>query len=103
MVLFKISTGSTYVPCFEYWLLLHFVFSTRPYDATGGTSARAHLIDELRGYMAGYTKDDKGVFKALMNETDRAVAYSKRAMKQAQADGTDNPTTRMHELVEYLQ
>lgn len=26
------------VPCFEYWLLLHFIFSTRPYGASGGVA-----------------------------------------------------------------
>ena len=91
------------VPCFEYWLLLHFIFSTRPYDASGGTSACSRLINELQDYMAGYIKGDKGVFKLLMDKTDQAVVYSKRALRRAEASGTDNPTTRTHELVEYLQ
>lgn len=93
----------TSVPCFEYWLLLHYIFSTRPYDVSGGASACAQVIGELRGYMPGYAKGDEGVFKELMSETDRAVANSKRALRQAEASGTDNPTTRMHSLVEYLQ
>ena len=91
------------VPCFEYWLLLHFVFSTQPYSATGGTSACAYLIGDLQGYMPGYVKGNEGVFKKLMNETGWAIANSKQALGQAAASDTDNPTTRMHELVEYLQ
>ena len=91
------------VPCFEYWLLLHFEFSTQPYVVNGGKNACAHLIGDLRGYMPNYAKGDEGVFKKLMNKTDQAMANSKRALDQAVASDTDNPTTRMHELVEYLQ
>ena len=91
------------VPCFEYWLLLHFVFSTQPYVANGGKNACAHLIGDLRGYMPDYAKGDEGVFIKLMNKTDQAIEHSKRALGQAVARDTDNPTTRMHELVEYLQ
>ena len=91
------------IPCFEYWLLLHFEFSTRPYSASGGTSACAHVIGDLRRYIPDYAKGDEGVFKKLMNETDRAIENSKRALGQAATSGTDNPTTKMHEVVEYLQ
>ncbi len=91
------------VPCFEYWLLLHFVFKTKPYVVNGGASACADLLNDLRTYMPGYTKGDEGVFKELMNKTDQAITNSKRALDQAVASGTDNPTTRVHELVEYLQ
>lgn len=90
------------VPCFEYWLLLHFEFSTQPYVVSGGASACAHLTVDLRGYMPDYAKGDEGVFKDLMNKTDQAIENSKRALGQAVASGTDNPTTRVHELVEYL-
>jgi len=91
------------VPCFEYWLLLHFEFSTQPYVVNGGKNACAHLIGDLRSYMPDYAKGNGGVFKDLMNKTDQAIINSKRALDQAAASGTDNPTTRVHELVEYLQ
>ncbi len=91
------------VPCFEYWLLLHFTCSTKPYDSSGGKSACDCLIGELQNYMHGYSKGDRGIFKRVMDQTDRAIAFSKRAVKAAENAGTDNPTTRMHELVEYLK
>lgn len=34
---------------------------------------------------------------------ERAIAYSKRALIQAEKSGSDNPSTLVHELVEYLQ
>ena len=91
------------VPCFEYWLLLHFTYSTRPCTHSGGKSACDCLIGELRNYMPGYAKGGKGIFNQVMGQTERAVAYSMRALKEARKAGTDNPTTRMHELVEYLK
>ena len=91
------------VPCFEYWLLLHFIYSTRSYRGAGGRSACSRLIDDLRGYIAGYSKGDRGLFKTLIGQTDQAVAYSMRALDAAARTGTDNPTTLMHELVEYLR
>ncbi|HEX03856.1 MAG TPA: RloB domain-containing protein [Bacteroidetes bacterium] len=90
------------VPCFEYWLLLHFVYSTQPYDSAGGRSACDRVIGELRNYMPGYTKRRKGIFREVMSQSNQAVVFSKRALREAENAGTDNPTTRMHELVEYL-
>lgn len=91
------------VPCFEYWLLLHFVFTTQPFSSTGEKSACARVIDELRKYISAYAKGNQGVFKELMPQTAQAIAWSKNALQQARNSGTDNPTTLMHELVEYLQ
>ena len=50
----------TSVPCFEYWLLLHFTCSTKPYHATGKNSASDKVKKELkvRGRLPGYTKAD---------------------------------------------
>lgn len=95
----------TSVPCFEYWLLLHYEFSTRPYNRTGRSSPCDCIIEELKGkgYLPDYSKGDKGVFAQIMGQTDRAIAYSKRALCHAQKADTDNPTTLMHNLVEYLQ
>ena len=91
------------VPCFEYWLLLHFTYTTRPYNPSGGKSACEDVIGELRHYMPGYSKGGKGIFRQVMGQTDQAITYSKRALKAAGKAETDNPTTRMHELVEYLK
>jgi len=99
----RVFSSINSVPCFEYWLLLHFVFSTRSYTGAGARSACARLIEELHRYIPGYSKGARGLFKDLMDQTDQAVAFSKRALQEASRNDTDNPTTLMHELVEYLQ
>ena len=38
----------TSVPCFEYWLLLHFGYTDHPFDAAGRKSACDNLIAVLR-------------------------------------------------------
>ncbi|MBE8232514.1 MAG: RloB domain-containing protein [Endozoicomonadaceae bacterium] len=53
--------------------------------------------------MPTYKKADKGIYAQLMNQTSQAIAYSKRVEQQAGKTTTDNPSTMMHVLVEYLQ
>lgn len=98
----KAYTAINSVPCFEYWLLLHFVCSTKAYTSSGKKSACARIIDDLQKYIPEYSKGARGLFKDLMDQTEQAVAFSKRALQEAKNNRTDNPTTLMHELVEYL-
>lgn len=93
----------TSVPCFEYWVLLHYNYITRPFVRTETKSPCDSVIDELKTYMPAYKKGDKGVFNEIMKQTDFAVANSLRACEQAKQTDTDNPTTLMHELIEYLR
>ncbi|MCU7924401.1 MAG: RloB family protein, partial [Candidatus Thiodiazotropha sp. (ex Dulcina madagascariensis)] len=65
--------------------------------------ACSRLIDELRRYIPEYSKEARGLFKDLMSHTEQAIAFSKRALQEAEKNGTDNPITLMHELIEYLK
>ena len=98
----KTFIAITSVPCFEYWLLLHFDFTARPFMVAGNKSGCDRVIDELRKYIPEYNKGDRDIFNQLMEQTNRAIANGKRAFQQASDDGHDNPSTLMHELVEYL-
>ncbi len=60
-------------------------------------------LRQWKGYLPDYLKGDRGVFTQIMGQTNQAIAYSKRALHQAKRADTDNPTTLMHNLVEYLQ
>ena len=95
--------GITSVPCFEYWFLLHFVYTTSPFTAVGGVSAGDAMKTELRKYWPHYVEGLKSTFSYLLNQLDRAKAYAARALAEAEHNGTDNPSTRVHELVSYLQ
>ena len=91
------------VPCFEYWLLLHFLFTCRPYEPLPGNSPCNQTLHELKGYLPEYTKGARNTFTQLLGQLDFAKHNAERALQAAQANNTDNPTTRMHQLVDYLQ
>ncbi len=92
------------VPCFEYWLLLHFCYTTQPfYGTNGGKSAGDQVLEELKVYIPNYAKGNQGYFEALIPQLPQAIAYAKRALAEAQKSDTDNPSTHIHELIEYLQ
>lgn len=99
----KIFTAIFSVPCFEYWLLLHFIYTTQSFDATGNKSAGDKTVDELRKYFPDYQKSDKGIFNRLFLKLEDAKTNSLRALDESNANQTDNPSTHIHELVDCLQ
>ena len=91
------------VPCFEYWLLLHFAYTTSPFVPKGKISASEAVLHKLREHMPDYDKTAHGIFAALYNQLDHAKSNAARSLEEADKNGTDNPLTRVHELVDYLQ
>ncbi len=98
-----VYSAITSVPCFEYWFLLHFEYSTKPCTGTSTRSACEDLIRDLQKYVKNYAKGTKDWFSKLETRIDQATSNTKQAMSAAKNANTDNPTTRMHELVEYLR
>ena len=92
------------VPCFEYWVLLHFIYTTQPFHATGTKSVCDCVVDRLRqDFLPDYKKGEKGLFAQLLTQLEFAKANAIRSLKEAERNHTDNPSTRIHELVDYLQ
>lgn len=92
----------TSIPCFEYWLLLHFDFTTRPFETTGTKSSCYNLIDELKNYLPNYDKGESGIYRKISVKTNQAIAWSVQSLEQAGENHTDNPSTHVHKLVSYL-
>ena len=93
----------TSVPCFEYWLLLHFTYTTRPYSPLPGNSVGNQVLADLCQYMPDYQKGQKAVFAELIDQLDFAIKNAQRALQTAERSGTDNPTTHVHELVDFMR
>jgi hypothetical protein len=91
------------IPCFEYWLILHFKYTTKPYAATGKSSIGDEVLKDLKSLMPDYEKGNKNIFSSLHTQLDFAKENSIRALQYAQNNYTDNPSTHIHKLVEYLQ
>lgn len=93
----------TSVPCFEYWLLLHYNYETSPFQESGRRSPCEAVIYKLeRGPLPNYEKGLQGVFERTSSHIQKAIVNAKQALASAEQAGTENPTTRVHELVEDL-
>lgn len=93
----------TSVPCFEYWLLLHFIDSARPFEKTGNKSSGEVLLNEIGNYIKNYYKGHKNIFEMTKANLEIAINRAKRICEQQANHGTDNPSTNMYELIEYLR
>lgn len=90
----------TSVPCFEYWLLLHFEYTTKPF------STPAEVINHLKQYLPDYEKGKCDILKDLSdldNQLARAIATAERALIETEQSNTDNPSTQVHTLVKRLK
>lgn len=91
----------TSVPCFEIWLLLHFAYTTRSFCAACDDSNADLVISELKNYMPDYEKGAENIF--IGDEClDTAINNAKLLEKFHMTSGTDNPSTKMYQLVDYL-
>lgn len=90
------------VPCFEFWLLLHFVYTTKQYDTNPG-SICANVIHDLKKYIPNYAKGDVDIYQITRERMGIAIDHSKRVTLYCEAGGTDMPSTKMHDLVGYLK
>ncbi|RLA52373.1 MAG: RloB domain-containing protein [Gammaproteobacteria bacterium] len=91
------------VPCFEYWLLLHFEHRAAPYAPLPGRSVGNQVERDLKKYMPEYRKSCRGVFAQLLGQLEQAKAFAARTLAQAERAETDNPSTKVHVLVSDLQ
>lgn len=92
----------TSVPCFEYWLLLHFEETNSPLGSESNTikRLREHLID----YSHSNKRIDKDRFELLNygNNIENAIKLSKSLFDRQSQTNTDDPTTKMYELMNEL-
>jgi hypothetical protein len=94
-------------PCFEFWLLLHFGYNRKPFAAAGTHSAADLLIKDLRTH-PGLEKYDKGkdmgIFELLRGDRlAEARREAPRVLIEAIASEQMNPSTRLHELLDFFE
>lgn len=98
------------VPCFELWLLLHYEYTTREFSKTVKNSICTSLIkDNLKKYLPDYEKNisnlkPKDLSYIFNHETiNTAKERAKKLLKHCKDNSIDNPSTKIHDLVEKLQ
>lgn len=93
----------TSIPCFEFWLLLYFIYTTRQYEAPLNESNCELVVVDLRRYIPDYEKGSLSFLDYLAGKTDEAITRAKQIGTFHGTSGTDNPSTKIFFLVEYLK
>lgn len=92
----------TSTPCYEVWLLLHFCYTTKAYSASEGKSAGDNLTSDLRKHLTSYKKNTIDWFGKIINNLEVAHSNAKKLQKHNSSTNSTNPSTNIHELVEFL-
>ena len=99
----------TSTPCFEVWLLLHFQYTTRPFDYAVGPnmkgkkrSACDDVVGLLKRHLPKYEKKDQSIYGQTKGLLDQAMVNAECLTRHNRATGTVNPSTRVHRLAAYL-
>ena len=80
------------VPCFEFWLLLHFAYTTKNFYAQGEQSPCENLITtELKKYLPKYAKNYKDFSKIITDENlDKAIKTAKQICKNSDINNSED-------------
>lgn len=89
-------------PSFEYWLLMHFSQTTKPFVRSGEKSPGDMAVLELKKYLPDYAKNAAAPMKSLLDKTDVAVVNAASTYKAARTSGAMNPSTRVHIVVSLI-
>ncbi len=101
----------TSIPCYEIWLLLHFKFIDKPFTNKGEKSICDTVIDDLRkcdgiqnyDKKKGEGKDDENIYQKMQPYLENAIHHAELLEESNERNKSDNPSTKIHLLIEYLQ
>ena len=89
-------------PCFEFWFLLHFCYTTRPYARKQNRSPADQVIEELKFYFPEYEKRTN-IYRDLREKIDQARSRARKLQNYHKTSRTSMPSTRVHHLVGVLK
>lgn len=84
------------VPAFEYYLLLHYKYTTTPCSS-------AQVLSHLKKHIRGYKKGNKDIFRITYSRIEIAKDNARKSLIAARENDSENPLTKVHELVEFMQ
>jgi len=97
----------TSIPCFEFWFLLHYCYTTSPFSSY--KELRPKLESEMRkeGILRqgeNYNKSDKLLYEKLKPNQEKAIIHAiKLEQNHPNEDGCTKPSTKVHILIDKLQ
>lgn len=95
----------TTTPCFEFWLLLHFGYTSAAFVAKGKKSPCDCAGDQLKAAdkFPEYGKNKRQTYALTKEKLTDAINNAKRLVQANLETQSNDPQTNMHELIEYLQ
>ncbi|KJZ03243.1 RloB family protein [Pseudoalteromonas piscicida] len=90
------------VPCFEYWFILHYMYSTASIVKTGNQSCGDNAVNTLKKFIPEYKKASCGIYNLLKPQLKFAIENARRSLAESARNQNDNPSTNVHELVDLL-
>ncbi|MGP1418502.1 MAG: RloB family protein [Sphaerochaetaceae bacterium] len=89
-------------PCFEIWLLCHFVYSTKQYNSSD------EVIKELRERIDGYSKNQEDIIEKTISKLPTALKNAKMLNEFCLSSGKKPhtvgfmPSTEIYKIIEIL-
>jgi hypothetical protein len=83
------------IPCFEFWYLLHFEYTTRPFRDF------SEVESQLKQYMKPYKKASADV-ASFLPHVEKAIENARRVREELQKTGAERPVTHVDKLVDVL-
>ena len=84
---------------------MHFKYTTQEYVKARNKSPCDCVVSDLKKVdrLPNYEKNHRGIYELVSAKTETAVRHAKMLDKHNRGVGSDNPSTRMHDLVTYLK
>jgi len=82
-------------PCFEFWILLHFILTTKQFGIGQLSPCQDLINNELKKYIPHYSKSDKDIFQDLITNGNykRAIEFARRVYEHSKQSSSQSPQT----------
>lgn len=91
------------VPCFEYWLILHFEKTTRSFYSNPSKSAGQEAVNYLTRHIHNYRKGRRDIYKITKRNINSAEKRAKIINEYSRSTQNDDPSTNIPELIKALR
>ncbi|MFC3867483.1 RloB family protein [Helicobacter equorum] len=86
-------------PCFEFWILLHFTYTTANFHTDNKNSPCDKLISNyLKTHIKDYSKSYKSFAQLIEDKFNQAIENAIKANKEAEDNNYTSPYTFMYKL-----
>ena len=91
-------------PCFEFWLLMHFEITDRPFSAGARGTECEDVIRRLERHLKGYEKNDSQVFEKCREHIHTALDNTERLRRTTRSlpESPAAPQTQVEALIRRL-